>query len=91
MKPFLQGKKALPVEPLRVTSHGTPAAGRRTEVPAHAHAAHAGPVDHGRHGNGAGGNAHVDVIKEGDKVVRLVVTCACGERVEIECLYSAGR
>jgi hypothetical protein len=35
--------------------------------------------------------ANVEVVKEGDKVVRLVVTCACGERVEVECLYSAGR
>lgn len=33
---------------------------------------------------------NIDVIKEGDKVVRLVVTCACGERMEIECLYPAG-
>jgi hypothetical protein len=32
----------------------------------------------------------VEVIKEGDKIVRLVVTCACGERVEVECLYPAG-
>jgi len=29
----------------------------------------------------------VEVIKQGDKVVRLVVTCTCGERIEIECLY----
>lgn len=32
----------------------------------------------------------VDVVKEGDKVVRIVVTCACGEKVEVECLYPAG-
>jgi len=30
-------------------------------------------------------------IKEGDKVVRLVVTCSCGEKIEVECLYPAGR
>jgi hypothetical protein len=30
----------------------------------------------------------VDVVKEGDKVVRVVVTCSCGEKTEIECLYS---
>jgi len=35
-------------------------------------------------------SAHVEVVKEGDKVIRLVVTCVCGERVEIECLYTAG-
>ncbi|HYC72673.1 MAG TPA: hypothetical protein VEB66_15795 [Opitutaceae bacterium] len=33
----------------------------------------------------------VEVVKEGDKVVRLVVTCGCGERIEVECLYPAGR
>ena len=50
----------------------------------------------GTHGGGshsplAGANAQVEVVKEGDKVVRLIVTCTCGERVEIECLYTAGR
>ena len=29
----------------------------------------------------------VECIKQGDKVVRLVVTCSCGERIEIDCLY----
>lgn len=33
---------------------------------------------------------HVEVVKQGDKVVRLVVTCGCGERIEVECLYPAG-
>jgi len=40
------------------------------------------------------GKAHsapnIEVVKEGDKVVRLVVTCSCGERMEVECLYSTG-
>lgn len=31
----------------------------------------------------------VETVKEGDKVVRLIVTCACGERIEIDCLYPA--
>lgn len=29
----------------------------------------------------------VECVKQGDKVVRLVVTCCCGERIEIDCLY----
>jgi hypothetical protein len=33
---------------------------------------------------------NVEVVKEGEKVVRLIVTCACGERLEVECLYRAG-
>ncbi len=31
----------------------------------------------------------VETVKEGDKVVRLIVTCSCGERIEIDCLYPA--
>lgn len=39
------------------------------------------------------GSAHahqpnVECIKQGDKVTHLVVTCACGERIEIDCLYT---
>jgi hypothetical protein len=30
---------------------------------------------------------NIEVIKQGDKVTRLIVTCTCGERIEIECLY----
>lgn len=30
----------------------------------------------------------VEVIKEGDKVVRLIITCSCGERTEVDCIYS---
>lgn len=33
---------------------------------------------------------HVETVKEGDKIVRLVVTCSCGEKIEIDCLYPAG-
>jgi len=33
---------------------------------------------------------NIEVVKEGDKVVRLVITCVCGERVEVECLYRPG-
>ena len=34
--------------------------------------------------------SNVEVIKQGDKVVRLVIKCSCGELIEIECLYPAG-
>ena len=33
---------------------------------------------------------NVEVVKEGDKIVRLIVTCSCGERLEVECLYPVG-
>ena len=34
---------------------------------------------------------HIDVVKQGDKIMRIVVTCSCGERTEIECLYPPGQ
>jgi hypothetical protein len=83
MKSFLQGKKTLEVESLRPPAALMNATAQRCSSP-RPHATAATP-------NGASSNAHVEVVKEGDKVVRLVVTCACGEKVEIECLYSAGR
>jgi len=33
---------------------------------------------------------NVEVVKQGDKVVRLVIKCSCGELIEIECLYAPG-
>jgi hypothetical protein len=32
---------------------------------------------------------NIEVVKQGEKVSRLIVTCTCGERIEIECLYPA--
>ncbi len=32
----------------------------------------------------------IEVIKQGDKVTRLIVTCSCGERIEVECVYPSG-
>jgi hypothetical protein len=34
-------------------------------------------------------SSNIEVVKQGDKVTRLIVTCTCGERIEIECLYPA--
>ncbi|MFA6286567.1 MAG: hypothetical protein WC661_04215 [Opitutaceae bacterium] len=33
----------------------------------------------------------IECVREGDRITRLVVTCACGERIEIDCLYAANR
>ena len=79
MKSFLQGKKVLNTQPLRAPTTPVATAGKSP----HAHP----PVSVVTPG---ASSAHVEVVKEGDKVVRLIVTCVCGERVEIECLYSAG-
>ena len=78
MKSFLNGKKALDITPLHRGT--TPALPRAVAKTASHCAGHAPTATH----------ASVEVVKEGDKVVRIVVTCVCGERVEIECLYPAG-
>lgn len=80
MKSFLQGKKSLSVEPLRAPL----AMAAQPQLKC-------SPAQGAAGGAGASTSAHVEVVKEGDKVVRLIVTCACGERVEVECLYSPGR
>jgi hypothetical protein len=80
MNSFLQGKKVLSVAPLRPLTPPT-----ATVVSAAGSAPRTAPASHDH----AAGASHptVEVIKEGDKVVRLLVVCSCGERVEIECLY----
>lgn len=78
MKSFLQGKKSIDQTALRLPPGMTPANAPRCDKP---------PVSVTTPG---ASSAHVEVVKEGDKVVRLIVTCVCGERVEVECLYSAG-
>jgi hypothetical protein len=80
MKSFLQGKKSLDVPALR---------------PPASPAAHHHPFSGGARAplsvvTPGASSAHVEIVKEGGKVVRLIVTCVCGERVEIDCLYSAG-
>ena len=81
MKSFLQGKKTVEIEPLRPPPQvGSP-------LGMHCHTTRS-PVSVSTPG---ASSAHVEIVKEGDKVVRLIVHCVCGERVDIECLYSAGR
>ena len=38
----------------------------------------------------SGLSPNVEVVKQGDKIVRIIVTCTCGERTEIDCLYPPG-
>jgi hypothetical protein len=79
MKPFLHGKKTLPITTLR------PPSGLATALAMSCGNGHPNTMTPS---NNSG--ASVEVVKEGDKVIRLIVTCTCGERVEIECLYPAG-
>lgn len=79
MNSFLQGKKTISVAPLRPFSASIRSAIKPATPAAQPESA---PASHGQ--------PTVEVVKEGDKVVRLIVVCGCGERVEIECLYPAG-
>lgn len=81
MKSFLQGKKLIDAASLRAPCGAAGTAAGARPNPAHTPLSVVTP---------GASSAHVEVVKEGDRVVRLVVTCVCGERVEIECLYSAG-
>lgn len=76
MKPFLEGKKPITDAALRPPAPGLESAPRL------APATPAAPPENR--------SAQVEVIKQGDKVVRLVVTCACGEKIEVNCLYPPG-
>jgi hypothetical protein len=78
MKPFLHGKKSISIPPLRPLQKSGPA-----HAPS-GNAAKSAPESM------SGAGCSVEVLKEGDKVSRIIVTCACGERVEITCLYPAG-
>jgi hypothetical protein len=81
MKSFLEGKKSLAAEPLRpALAPGAALAPRCEGARESLKLAVPGPAE-----------SHVEVVKEGDKIVRLIVTCVCGERVEVECLYPGGR
>ena len=79
MKPFLHGRKSLSVPSLRFPHIPAGVSAQSPEALRTHAAAH----------EGAGG-VTVEVVKEGDKVARLLVTCACGEKIEIDCIYPVG-
>lgn len=40
--------------------------------------------------SGSHQGVNVECIKQGEKVVKIKVTCTCGEVIEIDCLYPPG-
>ncbi|MEO6874926.1 MAG: hypothetical protein ABI222_08900 [Opitutaceae bacterium] len=77
MKPFLQGKKSSAMPALRLPSAHAVAHIRKSAADGQEHAdTHGQPV--------------VEIVKEGDKVARLIVTCSCGQKIEVDCIYPAG-
>ena len=77
MKSFLQGKRSLELTSLRSPQPSAllAEAARCPSDPA----------------GSSGASPHIDIVKQGDKIMRIVVTCTCGERTEIECLYPPGQ
>jgi len=75
MKPFLSGRAQVQSTNLQPIA-GFSAAQAVAQAGTH------------KHGKDAAGPT-VETVKQGDKIVRLIVTCSCGERIEIDCLYPA--
>ncbi len=79
MKPFLSGRAQSSTAPLQpLTSPIVKDGGMR--VSSHGHSSRKAPND-------PESAPTIECIKQGDKVVRLIVTCSCGERIEVDCLY----
>jgi hypothetical protein len=77
MKPFLSGRPHAATEPLQNSGPTGPGFVAKS-------------AGNHTHPPGATSGATVECVKQGDKVTRLIVTCTCGERIEIECIYPAG-
>lgn len=90
MKSFLSDRPRVDAPTVHLENSGEPSvfspAGFSAKAAPHAHA-------HGRGGTAGAdaGGTRVDCVREGDRITRLVITCSCGERIEIDCLYAAGR
>lgn len=76
MKSFLQGR------PNPGTCQLRPLGGQASEAVAKAKGTGADSA--------AGKSPSIECVKQGEKVVRMIVTCSCGERIEIDCLYPGG-
>ncbi|HRE80374.1 MAG TPA: hypothetical protein PLN52_04960 [Opitutaceae bacterium] len=83
MKPFLSGRPSAGNPALKPTG-GSPhsISGVQAIGSGARPGSHEGSTAHGH-------EPQVECIKQGDKVVRLVITCTCGERIEVDCLYPA--
>ena len=79
MKPFLSGRPNSTVPPLQPLTPPVLKEAASPRVASHSHG--------GRKVVDSESAPTVECVKQGDKVVRLIVTCSCGERIEIDCLY----
>ena len=82
MKSFLSGRSRATTDSLQAPAGSNPGFLAKATVTGGAHKDHAAAA--------GGTGPTVEAVKQGDKVTRLIVTCSCGERIEIECLYPPG-
>lgn len=80
MKSFLHGRAQTPSSLLQSLSPPIVSDSRLSSAKGHGHS----PVLHTKDSESA---PTIECVKQGDKVVGLIVTCSCGERIEIDCLY----
>jgi len=81
VKDFLQNRP-------RVSSHG-PAITKTATSSAQPTPLFEASLIAGAHsGDAEGHEPSVEAIKEGDRVTKLIVTCRCGEKIEILCAYA---
>ncbi len=80
MKPFLTDRPRVHAPILLHTAGETSALGAVLN--------HAKGNSHGQ--SGGTGTSQVECVRQGDKITRLIVTCGCGERIELDCLYAGG-
>jgi len=81
MKPFLSDRPRVstPTHSATAAPSGGAFALAGASAPAGGHASHNGE------------SPRIECVREGDRITRLVITCGCGERIEIDCLYAAGK
>ena len=92
MKSFLSGRPSAAVPSLKPlldkppvhpgVGASTPAASSGHRSASQPGSSSSAPFDRHAH------EPSVECVKQGDKVTHLIVTCACGERIEIDCLYA---
>jgi hypothetical protein len=79
MKSFLSDRVRVDAPGVVVAPTGFSSAGGMPHASGHGHAEHAGVTP------------QIECVREGDRITRMIVVCACGERIEIDCLYAQGK
>ena len=80
MKSFLSDRVRVEAPGVAVSAVGFPSAGAVPQA-----------KSQGQHAEHVGGTAKIECVREGDRITRLIVVCACGERIEVDCLYAKGK